>query len=370
MRGAPGSNGGEALLSPVRLVGSLVLSLGVLVLISVFTFEPDQFERIIGRLNGWWLGAALLTVGIRVGVGGWRLSYVSHGNLRFGDGLRAQLAWDFFSNVTPAAIGGGPIAALYIARDRRIPLGQATALMLYTILLDQILFAVSVPLLLLSTLFVDVFPESLGVVGETAFGLLFLGMLAWVSLFGYAVLFRPELLQALAGKLFRVRGLRRFQDRAAGEMNQLRQRAILLRRQPTGFFVSGLLMTLGIWISKFLLPLFIILSVFNGVDGLLAFVRTVALSLGAVVLPTPGGSGGIEGLYALLLGPLMPATLVAPTLLAWRVLGYYLFIALGVYLSMHQVQQSIRRRRAHTPPSPDALPAAGPVLTEEEATPP
>ena len=355
------------LLSPARLGGSLVLSLIVLVWISVATFEPEQFEAIVSRMNGWWLAAAVATVGVRVVIGGWRLSYVSHGHLGFGDGIRAQLAWDFFSNVTPSAIGGGPIAALYIARDREIPLGHATALMLFNILLDQLLFAISVPLILVASLFLDVFPASLGTLGETAFVLLFLGMMGWVTIFGYAVLFRPDILQALTQRIFRFRWLRRFQERAAVEMNQLRHRAQLLRRQPPRFFIHGLLMTVGVWISRFCLPLFIILSVFGSVDALLTFVRTVALSLGAVVLPTPGGSGGIEGLYALLLGPLMPATLVAPTLLVWRVLGYYLFIALGVYLSMHQVQKTIRRKRAHARseqvPVPEALPE--PVLTEE-----
>jgi uncharacterized membrane protein YbhN (UPF0104 family) len=57
-------------------------------------------------------------------------------------------------------------------------------------------------------------------------------------------------------------------------------------------------------------------------------------------MPTPGGSGGIEGLYALFVGPLIPASLVAPTLLTWRLLGYYLFIAFGAYLFMHQLQNS------------------------------
>ncbi len=343
----PTSGTGSRLLSPVRLIVPVLLSVAVLVLITVYTFEPTHFEELLGNLNVWWLGAAVASVVVRVAAGGWRLSYVSRGNLRFWDGIRAQLAWDFFSNVTPSAIGGGPVAALYIARDRRIAVGQATALMLFTMLLDQVLFAISVPLILIAAAFLDVFPASLGVAGETAFILLFLGMMVWVVVLGYAVLIRPEILQSITARLFRFRWLRRFEKRAAVEMNQLRQRSKLLRHQPASFFVNGLLMTVAVWSARFVLPLFIVLSVFGGVDAMLMFVRTIALSLGAVVLPTPGGSGGIEGLYALLLGPLMPATLVAPTLLAWRVLGYYLFIALGIYLSMHQVQQSIRRKRAH-----------------------
>jgi hypothetical protein len=64
----------------------------------------------------------------------------------------------------------------------------------------------------------------------------------------------------------------------------------------------------------------------------------MAMTLSSLVLPTPGGSGGLEGLYALFIGPLIPEALVAPTLFAWRFLGYYIFIALGAYLFLHQVR--------------------------------
>lgn len=43
----------------------------------------------------------------------------------------------------------------------------------------------------------------------------------------------------------------------------------------------------------------------------------------------------------------MPGALVAPTLLTWRLLGYYLFIALGAYLFLHQLQQ-VRKGKAST----------------------
>lgn len=336
-----------SLLSPVRVLGPVLLSLAVLVLIGVLTFDPGQFDLLIDDVNLWWLSAALVSVVARVFAGGWRIAYVSRGHLRLSDGVRTQLAWDFFSNVTPSAIGGGPIAALYVSRDRGISLGQATALMLFTILLDQVLYAILVPLLLLGTFYFNVFPDSLGIVGESAFVALFIGIFGWVIVFSYAMLVRPDLLESLSRSIFRLRWLRRFGDRAEAEARQLRQRAVFLRRQPPSFFVNGLLMTILLWTTRFILPVFIILAVFDDADALLAFVRTVALSVGAVILPTPGGAGGIEGLYALLLGPLMPETLVAPTLLAWRILGYYLFIALGIYLSMHQVQKSMRKRRMH-----------------------
>ena len=56
------------------------------------------------------------------------------------------------------------------------------------------------------------------------------------------------------------------------------------------------------------------------------------MTVSSFIIPTPGGAGGIEGLYVLFLGPMMPTALVAPTLFMWRFFGYYIFVAMGAFL--------------------------------------
>jgi hypothetical protein len=106
-------------LSFKNILWPLLLSLVVLVLIGYFTFDHISFKSALSTINPWFLLAALGTVVFRVIFGAWRFSFISRGQLGFRQGLRGQLAWDFFSNVTPAALGGGPFAALYVARDSR-----------------------------------------------------------------------------------------------------------------------------------------------------------------------------------------------------------------------------------------------------------
>lgn len=342
---AGSENGAAALGISLRsIVWSLALSLVVLGVIGYFTVEPDSFQQMLD-FNPWLLAAAVLTVMLRVFFGTWRLQYVSHGRLTWLGALRGQLAWDFLSNVTPSTIGGGPIAAGYIARDQQIPLGDATSIMLFSMLMDQIWFALSIPAILVLGLHLEIIPSSLGTVGSWSFTLYFLSFMAWVLVFGYATLVRPRLLEKMVDRVCRVRGLRRFRERALGVMDQLQHRAHILRTQRPSFYVKGFLLTLAAWLNRYLLVVFIVWSVYPALDKLLVFLRTLALTLGSVVLPTPGGAGGLEGLYALLLSPLMPEALVAPTLLAWRLLGYYVFIALGAYLSVHQVRKTMHRKR-------------------------
>ena len=261
-------------------------------------------------------------------------------------GIRGQLAWDFFSNVTPSAVGGGPVAAFYVARDRGIPFGEATAFMLFAVLLDQLWFVLTVPLMLVSALYLHLFPAAIGVAGMWTLIGYFIGMSVWSALFAYAMLFRPVLLERWADRLFRLRWLRRFHERVVREAGQLRRRAEALSRQPLRFFLIGFLLSVGGWMSRYLLVVLIVWSVYPELDVVLFFTRTVAMMLGSLALPTPGGAGGLEGFYVLFLAPLMPQTLVAPTLLTWRILGYYLFVALGTLLPIYQARKALRRRRA------------------------
>jgi uncharacterized protein (TIRG00374 family) len=319
-------------LSFKNILWPLLLSLVVLVLIGYFTFDHISFKSALSTINPWFLLAALGTVVFRVIFGAWRFSFISRGQLGFRQGLRGQLAWDFFSNVTPAALGGGPFAALYVARDSRMKIGETTALVLFTILLDQLWSALMIPVILISAIYFAVIPSGLGSIGAIALVGYFLAMLSWTGILGYATLFRPELLQRVSDRIFRIRFLKRFRERVATEMTQMSECARILRSQPPSFFVNAFLLTAGTWIPRYLLPVFIVLSVFTNLEAFLFFIRGITLMVSAFIVPTPGGAGGIEGLYALFLGPMMPKALVAPTLFMWRFLGYYIFVAMGAFI--------------------------------------
>ena len=315
---------------------SIVLSLVVLGIIAAFTVKPDTLSHL--RATNWGLLAlAPVLVAIRVLAGAWRLQYVARGRLRFAGAVRAQLAWDFFSNVTPSTLGGGPIVPAYISRDSHIPLGESTAFMLFAMLLDQTWIAFGIATVLTGSLVIDLVPDSLGIAGSVTFMIYFSGYLLWVVLFAYATLFRPQFLASLVNRVFSLRLLRRLQDKVSTVMSTLQQRARALRTQRPMFYVKGFLLTVAVWLSRYALVIVILASFHDSLDHVLAFMRTVAMMLGALVMPTPGGAGGVEGLYVLMVGPLVPQGLIAPSLLIWRILAYYVFLAAGAYLTLHQV---------------------------------
>lgn len=332
-----------------RILWPVLLSLSVLAAVAALTFDYGDYVEAVGSLNPVMFLFAAATVALRVLVGGWRFHYVSGGRLSLAEGTRGQLAWDFFSNVTPSAIGGGPLAIVFMTRDTGVRSGDITAWTLFSMVLDQMWYVIIIPVVLVASLYLEVIPETLGSFGYGVFLLYLIGLLAWIAVFSYATFFRPSLLYRMTDFIFRFRWLRRYRESVGKEMSHLERRAQTLRLQPVRFYVIGLALTFANWSLRYLLILFVVWGVYAPVDKVLVLLRGTALTLASLAMPTPGGSGGIEGLYYLFFDSLMPTSAVAPTLLAWRMLGYYLFIAIGIFLTTHHMQKDVRkgkRRRA------------------------
>lgn len=323
-----------------------MLSVGVLGIIGYVTFDAAAFQELLRHVRPVLLIGAVVVGGARVGVGGWRMSYVSQGRLGLGGGVRGQLAWDFLSSITPTVLGGGPVAAFYVARDEDIRIGEAAALMFFCMLLNQLWFTIAIPVVLGASTVADVLPAAAGTLGRQGVVLGLIGLFGWALVFAYATLVRPRLLVHLVDWLCQWPFLRRFRERIMREMRSYFRRARRLGDQPMAFYASGFALTALIWFTRYALVVLIVGSVQASADSLLLFLRSAAMMLLSLIMVTPGGSGSIEGLYALFIGPLIPEAMVAPTLLAWRLLGFYVFIALGAVLFVNQVQSRRGGERA------------------------
>ena len=298
---------------------------------------------------------------MQIGAGGLRLRHVARGALTVKGGLRAQLTWDFMSAVTPSAMGGAPFAAFFIARENRVPYGQVTALMLFTMLMDQLWFATIIVTLYISAVWLPVFPTGLGAVGIGTIGAYLGGMLIYIAFFAYATLVRPEILEGLANRIVRFKWLRRFEPAVREETRKLRQHATVLRGQPAMFYLKGAALTGLAWLGRYGVVFFVALSFWREFRHLLFWLRTAGLWLAGLAMPTPGGSGGIEALYVLYLAPLLPDGYGGPALLAWRAVAYYGVLVLGLFVAGSAVRALLAGetpppRLSHEPPPTEPTP--------------
>jgi hypothetical protein len=320
-------------------VASIALSIAALGVVAYFTLDLPALRDALTRAEAGFLAAAVGCVVLRVVAGGWRLNVLSDYRLGLRDSVRGRLAWEFFTAVTPSVIGGGPITGWYLARDRRdLSTGEVSAVMLLAMLFDQLWFALVILLALGGTLYADVLPDA-GFLGRWSILVALGGLLVWAVLFAYMTLIQPRLVQKLAAWIFQLPVLRRYRWPVLREMQALADQAAALRNRSLLFYLHGFVWTAVVWIGRYFVIFFIIWSVYPSFDGPLLLVRAAVLSVCGLLLPTPGGAGGFEGLYVLMIGPLIPAALVTPTLLTWRLLSYYVFIALGAYLFLHELRR-------------------------------
>ena len=326
------------------------LSLTAIGLILWLTYEPGAFAAVRSTFEPGVFAVAVAALALQISAGGLRLRHVSRGLLTARAGLRAQLTWDFMSAVTPSAMGGAPFAAFFIARENSVAYGQVTALMLFTMLMDQLWFAVLIVALYLSAIWVPVFPLGLGAAGVGTIAVYLGGMLCYIAFFAYATLVRPELLERLANRVVRLRWFRRFEGTVQSETRKLRRQSTVLKGQPLGFYVVGAAYTAAYWAGRYGVVFFVALSFWRDFRHVLFVLRTAGLWLAGLAMPTPGGSGGIEALYVLYLSPLLPDGYGGPALLAWRALAYYGLLVLGLFVA----GSSVRALLAGEAPPADA----------------
>ena len=339
------------------LVVPVALSLAAIGVILWLTYEPGAFRTVRSTFEPGIFAAAVGALGLQITAGSLRLRHVSNGLLTVRSAFRAQLTWDFMSAVTPSAMGGAPFAAFFIAKENGVAYGQVTALMLFTMLMDQLWFALLIVVLYVSAIWVPVFPLGLGAAGIGTIAAYLGGMLCYIAFFAYATLFRPELLERLANRVVRFRWLRRFEGTVRRETRKLRRQSTVLRGQKLSFYLKGAGYTLAYWTGRYGIVFLVALSFWREFRHVLFVLRTAGLWLAGLAMPTPGGSGGIEALYMLYLAPLLPAGYGGPALLAWRALAYYGLLVLGLFVAGSAIRALLAGE------APPAEPAAPPAPT-------
>lgn len=272
--------------------------------------------------------------GVRLGLGGMRLRHLSGGALTPRQGFRGQLAWEFFSAVVPPLVGGGPFVALFLARDGRLRASEATLAVLSALVYEQVWTTLSVALVLVAAVWMPVFPDTLPLWATLSIVGYLVGTTLWTVLLMTLVFVRPDWIERGVRWAARHRVLARHRDRIEQEAADLRHRAALLRTHGMAFHARAFALTAAAWIVRYGMLVLVVAAVVPGLDLSLFVLREVAMMVTSFAVPTPGSAGGAEALYVAFLGGLVrPPEMIAPTMLVWRFLNFYVFLPLGLYLT-------------------------------------
>lgn len=333
-------------------IGLSILSMAVVVYL---TYTPGVLEHLKPkRLPGIFI--ALFVSFLRIWFAAAKIRFLGEGQLNWLQSFRIILSWDFTSSVTPSTIGGAPVAT-YAMTKEGLKLGQSTAIILYGVLLDQMWFALAVPILLISGIYYEVVPANIGMVGDISMLLLYLGLLSYASLLAYGVLKNPAVLKKVINALFRLPVLRRWEEQVRDEAENLVAYSHELRKKPISFLLKAFLLSTMSWLCRIALPTIVILSLLPA-NEILSVLRSLAMNLAFLIMPTPGGSGGVEGLFAIFQGPLIDRkAFIGLAVFAWRIISYYISIGFGMMATTWYINQSMveKLENKSTTPDPDVI---------------
>ncbi|MEO1569930.1 MAG: lysylphosphatidylglycerol synthase transmembrane domain-containing protein [Bacteroidota bacterium] len=318
-----------------------------------FTYEPGLAGTVVESIRWPWVVVALGAALARLGFGGAWVRLLSDRRLTWWQGTRSYLAREFFSAVTPSAVGGAPLAATAVGKSTVLSVGEAASLLVFVMVMDHVWYVLIAFGVLLASSFVPLFPTAsdLGVGVLVVYSV---GLAAWTSLLAYATIVRTAWLGNAIGAVTRLPGLRRFRGKIQGVMERLETQAARFRGRSARFYAASLGYAALTNVSRYVLVVAVLWSFVSDVPALLAAARAAVLWLIALAMPTPGGAGGVEGLFLLFYGAFIVGALKAPVLLLWRSLDYVLILVLGAANTAATVQRVVASRIDGRDPMDDA----------------
>jgi uncharacterized protein (TIRG00374 family) len=250
----------------------------------------------------------------------------------------------FVAALTPSSIGGEPFR-IHLLRQDKMPLGQATAVVVTERLLDTLLMLLAVPFALY--LFRGMLSDSrvdivllLGVLLTAVSLILMLG-----------ALLRPLRVKLVINRLLkwmieRFNGkkignkLSNFSQSIDGVINEFNEGVNLFLTDGRAGLFYGAIFTILYWIVEFSsLP--VILMGLNQPPSVLICFAAQALLIIIIIVPlTPGSSGVAELAATSLFSVFMPASILGIAVLAWRAFTFYVNILVGGFVSFRLLKDT------------------------------
>lgn len=317
---------------------SVGFSLVVLIVILYFTINENTIQY-LKKINPWFLLLAFLTHIMTMCFWAMRVKKMS-GSLgypiKFFYSLNLVFANLLAAAVTPAQAGGEPVRVheLYKAK---VPLGDATAIVIMERVLDGIALA---GLAAFAMFALTEQWKSLGAISEV------MVYITWIFVAGCLLLFylairRPDVMKRVADRAARF-FTRKWEPARVAELLERIEKEILNFHAAVLRFVRtaksglawGMVFTLLYWVSEIVTASLILMGLGQPPLFFESFVIQLILAILMMIPLTPGSSGiaevGATSMYALFI----PASIVGIFVVIWRIVLYYFNIALGIISSL------------------------------------
>jgi len=266
-----------------------------------------------------------------------RIRILTENRLSWLDAWHVVMLWEFASSVTPAVVGGSAFA-IYFLNQEGLSLGKSTAIILTTVVLDEIFYILFVALLLLilGTNLIQ-FAESLPFDPMFFFfvGYGFIIIMTICIMLG--IFIAPHGIKKLLVKLFSFSFLKKWQPQIEKTGDDLITTSIELKGKPFGYWTKAFIATILTWTARFMVLNFLILALnpelgFHILQQLLILAKQLVMWVILLISPTPGASGIAEISFSAFFKYDFPEQTNAAVAVLWRAISYYPYLALGLII--------------------------------------
>lgn len=347
----------KKMFSAWKIVLPVVIGITVVVLMFLHDARKEDIAAIIEGINFTprvWIFIALAFLcmfGRDFGLT-WRFRALTDYELPWSKALKVDMLCEFTSCVTPSAVGGSSLGMVFL-NTQGIEFGRATTLMMTTLFLDELFFVLSCPLIVLLTPGDFLFSAS----GLTfthginfTFWIVYAVLFIWTLVLFLGIIVKPLWIRSALVKICQIKFLRRFQPKAAELGQNMIDTSKALKKKPFRFWAEVFIGTALSWTSRFLVVNALFYAFIPSADPYewIIFAKEFVLWVVLMVSPTPGGSGLSEWLFSEYYGDLVSsAGMVLILAIFWRIISYYLYLAIGACIVPGWLKHSLEKMQAH-----------------------
>jgi hypothetical protein len=326
---------------------SVGFSIIVLIIILALTFNESTISS-LKEINPIFLLLAFLTHLLTMCFWAWRVQKMT-GSLGYHIGFFYSLNLVFANllaaSITPAQAGGEPVR-IHELYKAKVPLGDATAIVIMERVLDGIILAA---LAAFSMIVLTEEWKSLGAVSEAMVYITWIFVAGCIFLF-YLAIRRPDIVKRVVNtctiwltKKWENSRVETLLARADKEIDNFQEATLRFVHTAKGGLAWGLFFTLLYWVSEIVTASLILVGLGQPPLILESFVIQLILAILMMIPLTPGSSGVAEVVATSMYALFIPASIVGVFVVLWRVVLYYFNIALGVLSSIIIVRREARK---------------------------
>ncbi len=341
-------------ISPTRIILPILIGLAVIAFIIKGQLDLDEIHYINWDVHVlFWIGVAIVVYVIRHLLIAWRLRLLSEYEFSWKKSIELVFILEFASAVSPTNFGGSAVAFFMLIQET-ISGARATAIVVYTIVADTIIFVITIPLLTL-LIGMNAFRPELDLTSHfdglgTTLLIVWIIMTIYGSLFLYGLFIKPKHLKRLLNVFASWKIFSKSRDRIRKAAADIEITALSISEKSWSFHGHAAWMTFAQWICRFF-SITAILIAFSPelqadiMDHIILLSRGEALYAVTAYSPTPGGSGVAELIFSRFYSDYIDQIAALLGAIFWRVITYYPYLFLGIIIIPNWIRTLINRRR-------------------------